>query len=295
MASTLATQHPMQTLILPAPAKLNLFLYVNSRRSDGYHELQTLFTFLDQADELRFAVRTDGDVTLNTPAAIPLAENLVYRAARLLQQQTGCSLGTDILLDKRLPMGGGIGGGSSDAATTLVALNHLWQCQLPEDALAELGRQLGADVPVFIRGRTAFAEGVGELLHPVTIPERWYLVLTPNCHVSTPAIFKHPELPRNTPKRNWETLKDLTWSNDCEGIVKKHNPEVEKALEWLIEYAPSRMTGTGACVFAEFEHESEARHVLTLLPTWLQGFVAHGENVSPLHVALQQVSAISAL
>jgi 4-diphosphocytidyl-2-C-methyl-D-erythritol kinase len=294
MGPAVTMTHATNTIVWPAPAKLNLFLYVNGRRPDGYHELQTLFTFLDQGDELRFSVRTDGELTLNTPPDIPLPQNLVYRAALLLQQYTHSPFGADIRLDKRLPMGGGIGGGSSDAATTLVALNHLWQCQLSEDVLAELGRQLGADVPVFIRGRTAFAEGVGELLHPVTIPERWYLVLTPNCHVSTPAIFQHPDLPRSTPKRSWDQLKDLTWNNDCEGIVKKHNPEVEKALEWLIEYAPSRMTGTGACVFAEFEHESAARHVLTLLPTWLQGFVAHGENVSPLHVVLQQVSAVSA-
>lgn len=277
----------------PAPAKLNLFLYVNGQRPDGYHELQTLFTFLDVGDTLRFQVRADPQITLNTPADIPLEQNLVYRAAQLLQQTSHCSFGADIQLIKQLPMGGGIGGGSSDAATTLVALNQIWNCLLSEDELAELGRQLGADVPVFVRGHTAFAEGVGEKLTPVEIDEKWYLVLTPACHVSTPVIFKHPALPRDTPKRDWHTLKNLPWRNDCEAIVKNHYPEVEMALEWLIEYAPSRMTGTGACVFAEFEHEAEARRVLTLLPTWLQGFVAHGENVSPLHVVLQQVSAHS--
>lgn len=276
----------------PAPAKLNLFLHINGRRADGYHELQTLFIFLDHCDWLRFHLNDSNQVTIEPALAdVPLEQNLIYRAAMLLKQHSAAPLGVMIELDKRLPMGGGIGGGSSDAATTLVALNHLWQIHLPIDELAELGRQLGADVPVFVRGHAAFAEGVGEQLQPVEIKEKWYLVLVPPSHVSTAAVFQHPDLKRNTPKQSWHELKQGDWHNDCEPLVKKNYPEVEKALRWLIEYAPSRMTGTGACVFAEFEHEAHAREILALMPTWLHGFVARGENLSPLHVALQQVYA----
>ena len=276
----------------PAPAKLNLFLHINGRRADGYHELQTLFIFLDHCDWLRFHLNDSNQVTIEPALAdVPLEQNLIYRAAMLLKQHSAAPLGVMIELDKRLPMGGGIGGGSSDAATTLVALNHLWQIHLPIDELAELGRQLGADVPVFVRGHAAFAEGVGEQLQPVEIKQKWYLVLVPPCHVSTAAVFQHPDLKRDTPKQSWHELKQADWHNDCEPLVKKNYPEVEKALRWLIEYAPSRMTGTGACVFAEFEHEAHAREILALMPTWLHGFVARGENLSPLHVALQQVYA----
>ena len=276
----------------PAPAKLTLFLHINGRRADGYHELQTLFIFLDHCDWLRFHINDSNQVIIEPALAdVPLEQNLIYQAAMLLKQHSAAPLGVMIELDKRLPMGGGIGGGSSDAATTLVALNHLWQIHLPIDELAELGRQLGADVPVFVRGHAAFAEGVGEQLQPVEISEKWYLVLVPPCHVSTAAVFQHPDLKRDTPKQPWSKLQQSDWHNDCEPLVKKNYPEVEKALRWLIEYAPSRMTGTGACVFAEFEHEAHAREVLTLMPTWLQGFVARGKNLSPLHVALQQVYA----
>ncbi len=276
----------------PAPAKLNLFLHINGRRTDGYHELQTLFIFLDHCDWLRFHTNNSNQVTIEPALAdVPLEQNLIYRAAMLLKQHSAAPLGVMIELDKRLPMGGGIGGGSSDAATTLVALNHLWQIHLPIDELAELGRQLGADVPVFVRGHAAFAEGVGEQLQPVEIEEKWYLILVPPCHVSTAAVFQHPDLKRDTPKQQWPEFQQGDWHNDCEPLVKKNYPEVEKALRWLIEYAPSRMTGTGACVFAEFEHEARAREILALMPTWLHGFVARGKNLSPLHVALQQVYA----
>lgn len=284
----------MQTnaIAWPAPAKLNLFLHINGRRADGYHELQTLFIFLDHCDWLRFHTNNSNQVTIEPALAdVPQEQNLIYRAAMLLKQHSAAPLGVMIELDKRLPMGGGIGGGSSDAATTLVALNHLWQIHLPIDELAELGRQLGADVPVFVRGHAAFAEGVGEQLQPVEIEEKWYLVLVPPSHVSTAAVFQHPDLKRDTPKQQWHELQQGDWHNDCEPLVKKNYPEVEKALRWLIEYAPSRMTGTGACVFAEFEHEAHAREILALMPTWLHGFVARGKNLSPLHVVLQQVYA----
>lgn len=282
----------LQNIAWPAPAKLNLFLHVNGRRDDGYHELQTLFVFLDHCDWLRFQINNSAQIDLKPALAdVPLEQNLIYRAAKLLQHHASSPLGVTIELDKRLPMGGGIGGGSSDAATTLVALNYLWNINLPVDALAELGRQLGADVPVFVRGHSAFAEGVGERLQPVEVKEKWYLVVVPDCHVSTADIFRHKDLKRDTPKQSWNELAQGNWHNDCEPLVKKNYPEVEKALRWLIEYAPSRMTGTGACVFAEFEHEHEARELLARMPTWLQGFVARGENVSPLYVTLQQVYA----
>ena len=199
-------------------------------------------------------------------------------------------MGAHIRLEKVLPMGGGIGGGSSDAATTLVALNHLWQAGLGEDELAELGVQLGADVPVFVRGRAAFAEGVGEKLQPVEVPSAWYLVLKPDCHVATAAVFQDPELPRNTPRMTLHNLLEGVWKNDCELLVKKRHPEVANALGWLLEYAPSRMTGTGACVFAQFEDEVAARKVLARVPEGWDGFVAKGENISPLFATLQQVS-----
>ncbi|MFL9593075.1 4-(cytidine 5'-diphospho)-2-C-methyl-D-erythritol kinase [Aeromonas schubertii] len=279
----------MSDILWPAPAKLNLFLHVNGRRPDGYHELQTLFIFLDHGDTLSIEV-TLGDRLTLSPAipGVPDEENLIIRAARLLQARLPTPKGAHIRLTKVLPMGGGIGGGSSDAATTLVALNHLWGAGLSVDELAELGVRLGADVPVFVRGTAAFAEGVGERLQPVAVPERWYLVIKPECHVATAAIFQDPDLPRNTPKMGLQELMSGEWKNDCEALVKKRHPEVANALGWLLEYAPSRMTGTGACVFAAFEDESLAREVLAKLPDGWVGFVAKGVNISPLADALQQ-------
>ncbi len=273
----------------PAPAKLNLFLYITGQRTDGYHTLQTLFQFLDYGDTLSFEPRTDGVIRLLTPIeGVPDEENLIVRAARLLMQQahkTGrlpAGSGADIQIDKRLPMGGGLGGGSSNAATVLVALNHLWHCGLSVDELAELGLTLGADVPVFVRGHAAFAEGVGEILTPVEPEEKWYLVAHPGVSIPTPTIFRDPELPRNTPKRSIETLLKCEFSNDCEVIARKRFRKVDEALTWLLEYAPSRLTGTGACVFAEFDTESAALQVLEQAPAWLRGFVARGVNLSPL-------------
>lgn len=281
-----------QAIRWPAPAKLNLFLHVNGRRADGYHELQTLFIFLSHGDWLTFEPLEGTSLLTLSPAipGVPDEQNLIIRAARLLQARLQNPQGAHIRLEKVLPMGGGIGGGSSDAATTLVALNHLWQAGLSEDELAELGVQLGADVPVFVRGRAAFAEGVGERLQPVEVPSAWYLVLKPDCHVATAAVFQDPDLPRNTPKMALHNLLDGEWKNDCESLVKKRHPEVANALGWLLEYAPSRMTGTGACVFAQFEDEKAARKVLAKVPEGWDGFVAKGENISPLFATLQQVS-----
>ncbi|MDZ4033953.1 4-(cytidine 5'-diphospho)-2-C-methyl-D-erythritol kinase [Kluyvera ascorbata] len=277
----------------PSPAKLNLFLYITGQRADGYHTLQTLFQFLDYGDTLTIVPRQDGQLRLLTPVdGVPNEENLIIRAARLLMKTAADSQrlpegsGADISIDKRLPMGGGLGGGSSNAATVLVALNHLWQCGLSEDELATIGLTLGADVPVFVRGHAAFAEGVGEVLTPVEVAEKWYLVAHPGVSIPTPVIFRDPELPRNTPVRSIETLLNCEFGNDCEVIARKRFREVDDVLSWLLEYAPSRLTGTGACVFAEFDTELAARQVLEQAPEWLQGFVAKGVNLSPLKQAL---------
>ena len=277
----------------PSPAKLNLFLYITGRRADGYHTLQTLFQFLDYGDTLSLEPRRDGEIHLLTPVdGVAHEDNLIVRAARLLMKTAAergrlpAGSGADIRIEKRLPMGGGLGGGSSNAATVLVALNHLWQCGLSLDELAELGLTLGADVPVFVRGHAAFAEGVGEILTPVEPAEKWYLVAHPGVSIPTPMIFNDPDLPRNTPKRSIETLLKCEFSNDCEVIARKRFRKVDAALSWLLEYAPSRLTGTGACVFAEFDTESRARQVLEQAPEWLNAFVAKGVNLSPLHRAL---------
>lgn len=277
----------------PSPAKLNLFLYITGQRADGYHSLQTLFQFLDYGDTIDIALRGDGEIRLLTPVeGVAHEDNLIVRAARLLMKVASESnrlpkgSGADISIDKRLPMGGGLGGGSSNAATVLVALNHLWQCGLSIDELAALGLTLGADVPVFVRGHAAFAEGVGEILTPVEPEEKWYLVAHPGVSIPTPLIFNDPDLPRNTPKRSIKTLLKCEFGNDCEVIARKRFREVDAALSWLLEYAPSRLTGTGACVFAEFDTEFRARQVLEQAPEWLKGFVAKGVNLSPLHRAL---------
>ncbi|EJW1312609.1 4-(cytidine 5'-diphospho)-2-C-methyl-D-erythritol kinase [Salmonella enterica] len=277
----------------PSPAKLNLFLYITGQRADGYHTLQTLFQFLDYGDTLHIEPRRDGEIHLLTPVnGVENEDNLIVRAARGLMKaalESGrlpAGSGADISIEKRLPMGGGLGGGSSNAATVLVALNHLWQCGLSVDELAKLGLTLGADVPVFVRGHAAFAEGVGEILTPVNPPEKWYLVAHPGVIIPTPVIFKDPQLPRNTPKRSIDTLLKCEFSNDCEVIARKRFREVDAALSWLLEYAPTRLTGTGACVFAEFDTEPCARQVLEQAPEWLNAFVAKGVNLSPLHRAL---------
>ncbi|NDL63026.1 4-(cytidine 5'-diphospho)-2-C-methyl-D-erythritol kinase [Acerihabitans arboris] len=277
----------------PAPAKLNLFLYITGRRADGYHLLQTLFQFLDYGDTLTIEPTAGGAIRLLTPLpGVPDEDNLIVRAARLLQRRRWSGKnnfalpGADIRLHKRLPMGGGLGGGSSDAATVLVALNHLWQCGLSCGELARTGLSLGADVPVFVRGHAAFAEGIGEILTPAAPPEKWYLVTLPGVSISTPVIFADPALKRDSPVRSVEDLLAGPFHNDCEPIARKHFYEVEQHLSWLLEYAPSRLTGTGACVFAEFDTETAARQVLEQAPAWMRGFVARGVNVSPLHRAL---------
>lgn len=274
----------MTQQLWPSPAKLNLFLYITGQRPNGYHDLQTLFQFVDYGDSLSFTVRDDSAIVLTTPTdGVADDENLVIRAARLLQSHAGVSLGAEISLQKRIPIGGGLGGGSSNAATVLIALNTLWNCGYSDTELAQLGIRLGADVPVFVTGHAAFAEGVGEILHPVEPPEKWFLIAHPGVSIPTPVIFGDPELTRNTPKRTVNVLLNTPYANDCEPIARKRFYEVEQLLSWLLEYAPSRLTGTGACVFAEFDTESAARHVLDKAPSWMRGFVAKGVNISPLH------------
>ena len=267
----------------PAPAKLNLLLRIVGRRADGYHLLQTVFQFVDIADQLRFKLRADGVIKRISPLeGVPEEQDLVVRAARLLQQAAGTALGVEIELDKRLPMGGGLGGGSSDAATTLVALNALWDAGLSEDRLAELGLELGADVPVFIRGRAAWAEGVGEALTPVDLPEPWYLILVPPCHVSTAEIFSDPKLERGSPPITLNDFLSGAVDNSCLAVVCEHHPEVAAALEWLNQHAQARLTGTGGCLFAAFEDEASARQLLPQVPKPCQGLVGRGMNRSPL-------------
>ena len=273
----------------PAPAKLNLMLRILGRRDDGYHLLQTVFQFLDFGDAIDICRRSDGEILRSAgPAGVPESEDLVVRAARLLQRTTGCRLGADISVRKNLPLGGGLGGGSSDAATTLVALNHIWGTGLVLDEVAGLGLGLGADVPVFVHGTAAWAEGVGENLSPLRLPERWFLVVLPPVRISTAKIFKDPELTRNSPPITIRDFVDGAADNDCLPVVTARYPEVAKALTGLAPFGTPRLTGTGACVFCEFDQEAEARKALGLLPESVDAFVARGLNRSPLGDALAQ-------
>lgn len=289
-----------KALVLPAPAKLNLFLHITGRRADGYHLLQTLFQILDTGDELHFSANQTGQITLTcNDKSLESTDNLIYRAAMALKPYAAADAGIEIFLDKQLPMGGGLGGGSSDAATTLHALNKLWQLNLSVAELAAIGLKLGADVPLFVEGFTAFAQGVGEQLQAVALPQAVYLVVTPACHVSTAAVFTHPDLIRNTTQiktsdvlnsvgqPGWLWQPGLNWHNDCQPLVERLYPIVAITLQWLVEYAPSRMTGTGASIFAEFPDEISARRALANLPENCSGFVARGVNRSPLLTALE--------
>lgn len=274
-----------QTLELLSPAKLNLFLHITGRRADGYHNLQTLFQLLNYGDTLRFTPRNDGEVTLS-PAipGVDFEDNLIIKAVRLLQQQTGATLGVDIHLEKRLPMGGGIGGGSSNAATTLVALNHLWQCGLSQTQLQQLGLQLGADVPVFVFAQTAWAEGVGEALQAIEMPENWFLVVQPDCHVSTQQIFSHKDLTRDSPAIKVAAFLEQGGQNACQALVRRLYSQVDEALNWFADHGyQAQLTGTGACVFTQFATAEAAQNVLRSLPKHLLGFVAQGVNQSPLY------------
>ena len=279
----------------PAPAKLNLFLHITGQRPDGYHELQTVFQFLDYGDELRFRLRSDNQVNrINELEGVPAEQDLVVRAARLLQKEAECQQGVDIHVEKNLPMGGGLGGGSSDAATTLVALNQIWQLGFDENRLAKLGLSLGADVPVFVRGRAAWAEGVGEYLQPVDLPEPFFVVLVPKVSVSTSQLFSDLQLTRDArpikigdylsrvkEPTNGQPFSNIE-GNVFEPIVRAKYPEIDEAFIWLNQFSPARLTGTGGCVFAAFSNEQEANEVLAKATQQWQSFVAAGCNRSPL-------------
>ena len=274
----------------PAPAKLNLFLHITGQRADGYHELETVFQFLNFGDTLSIAIDDSNTINLLTPIeGVDNEDNLIVKAAKLLQQNTQCKQGAIIKIHKILPMGGGLGGGSSNAATVLVALNALWKTQLSTKELADIGLKLGADVPVFIHGFAAFAQGIGEILTPVQPQEYWYLVSKPICSISTQAVFTSDDLPRNTPKVELTTLDINTCHNDCQTMVIKHYPKVANLLAWLVEYAPSRMTGTGACIFTRFNSQQEALNLQDKLPFGIESFVAQGVNQSPLLESVNKI------
>ena len=273
----------LKTLSCPAPAKLNLFLHVVGRRNDGYHLLQTLFRFIDFSDTLHFTLREDGVVhRSNALEGVSQEQDLCMRAARLLQQECSCPQGVDIALEKRIPMGGGLGGGSSDAATTLLALNRLWNLGLSRERLMQIGLSLGADVPVFVFGENAFAEGVGEQLQAYPLPEAWYIVLFPPVHVATAQIFARPELTRDTISLTIRALPIAQLHNDLQPVVCDLYPEVARHLVWLGQFAQARMTGSGACVFAEFPSEEQARAAFKLLPEDMRGIVVRGLTQHPL-------------
>lgn len=304
----------------PSPAKLNLFLHVVGQRKDGYHELETLFQFLDYSDTIEILVTKGSEIELLTPIdGVKNEDNLIVKAALLLQKKILQkktlqkkmlqnnktplrTLGAKIRIKKKLPMGGGLGGGSSNAATILVALNYLWQGNYSTDQLAEFGLSLGADVPIFIHGFSAFARGIGEQLTAVEPEECWYLVCKPKISISTASVFTSPDLPRKTPKLvsgdfsktycDKDLFKDNKYHNDCQTMVIKHYDEVANLLAWLVEYAPSRMTGTGACVFSRFPSEKEAGELQKKLPSGIESFVAQGLNASPLLSVIEVIESI---
>ncbi|MGZ5040335.1 MAG: 4-(cytidine 5'-diphospho)-2-C-methyl-D-erythritol kinase [Usitatibacter sp.] len=271
----------------PAPAKLNLFLHVVGRRRDGYHLLQSVFTLIDRHDRLRFRVREDGEVVrVNDIAGVPAGQDLAVRAARLLQEASGVAQGADIEIEKRIPMGGGLGGGSSDAATVLLALNRLWRTGFDREALAEIGAGLGADIPFFIFGRPAWAEGIGDRLREIDVAPAWYVVLTPPASVPTQSVYTAPELTRDTEPLKMEDFsaqpRDPRFHNDLESVVTSRFPVVREHLEWLRKHGEARMTGSGGCVFAAFDSREAAQRVLGALPGTMSGFVAQGLTHHPL-------------
>jgi 4-diphosphocytidyl-2-C-methyl-D-erythritol kinase len=302
------------SLSLISPAKLNLFLHINGKRGpeqtfSGYHELQTVFQILDRGDILHFTLEPEHGIRISPNfGGIPLKDNLIFKAAELLKKeakQSDSLPGVHIQVEKNLPMGGGLGGGSSNAATTLLALNYLWKINLNEDALASIAANLGADVPIFVRGKSAWAEGIGELITPISLSEPWYVILIPECHINTGEIFSHERLTRGTPKlriapalegqaNKKQTEVEITdqvqtdcdffsdkYRNDCEALVSELHPEIQDAINCLKQFAPSRLTGTGACCFARFDNELKAQQVLNEAQSKFKGFIAKGVNLSP--------------
>jgi len=278
--------------IFSAPAKLNLMLHIVGRRADDYHELQTVFQLIDLCDRLEIRVREDGAIVRpKGPAGVGESEDLAVRAARALQKETGTTLGAEISIKKSIPMGGGLGGGSSDAATTLLALNTLWRTQLTSEQIAAIGVKIGADVPVFLAGRSAWAEGVGERLTPVSLgADSWYVVLFPGVEVPTAAVFQAAELTRNSPPTTMRGFLETGGRNDCEAVVRAQFPAVAEALDWLARHAPARLTGTGSCVFAKFARSEDAERIAARVPDQWRAFVARGLDQSPLLEELARCS-----
>jgi 4-diphosphocytidyl-2-C-methyl-D-erythritol kinase len=274
---------PVELTVL-SPAKLNLFLHITGRQDDGYHTLQTIFQLLDWGDSLQFSSNNSGRIKLSIcDLGIGHDENLIVRAARMLQTRCGAShCGADIAVDKQIPAGGGLGGGSSNAATALRVLNHLWGLKLNTKELLTMGTKLGADVPVFVAGTSAWAEGIGEILTPLNLPEYWYLIIQPDCHVSTAKIFSDEQLTRGTSPITLAAFFRGDSRNDCQDIVRSLYPEVDNTLNWLNKFGEAKLTGTGACVFASFETKAEADAVKRQLPDNWTGFVARGINESPV-------------
>ncbi len=273
----------------PAPAKLNLFLHVTGRRADGYHELQTLFQLIDLCDTITISLREDGLIERPAgPAGVAPEADLTLRAALALQQLTGVPQGADLRVHKRIPQGAGLGGGSSDAATVLLVLNELWECGLSLEELALLALPLGADVPVFIKGSSAWAEGIGERLTPVTLPDAWYVIIFPGVGMSTREVFQSPELTRNSPLITIRAFFQSGGRNDCEPIVRARSPEVAAALDWLAGEGSAHLTGTGSCVFTARSSAAEAERLAARVPDRWMSFVARGLNHSPLHEQLRQ-------
>jgi 4-diphosphocytidyl-2-C-methyl-D-erythritol kinase len=295
-----ATTH--NALTLPSPAKLNLFLHITGRRSDGYHELQTAFQLLDFGDTVEIDTRSDNKIVLlESLEGVPDEDNIVVRAAKLLQKQESGKnrvLGANIKINKQIPMGGGLGGGSSNAASTLLGLNYLWKTGLSNDQLAEIGLSLGADVPVFIYGQNSFGEGIGERLQTLVLPKYWFTVIKPPVSVPTAEIFLHSQLTRDTVTiriaavfehlQTPDLAKELR--NDCEDIVRREYPEISEALDWLNGLGTARLTGTGACIFARFASLAEAEAVLAEMPASYTGFIAQGTDRSTAHQALEMIT-----
>lgn len=284
----------MTLLHLPSPAKINLFLHVVGQREDGYHLLQTAFQFVDLYDEMIFKTREDNLIRVNAPSLdLPVEHNLVFKAAYLLQELAQCKKGIDITLHKRIPLGGGLGGGSSNAATTLLALNHLWGLHYSRTDLIKIGARLGADVPIFIYGKAAFAEGIGEHLQPIQLEEDWILLLFPPCQVATAKIFSDSELTRNTPEITITEFFEKGGRNDCEPIARKHFPEIADAIDCLSHYTTARMTGTGSGVFANFKDKNAALEIANKIPASLNGIILKGLNISPLQSAINKIIGVS--
>lgn len=284
MADFTPTLNDAGFLGFPAPAKLNLFLHIVDRRDDGYHLLQSVFQLVDLCDTVWLKPDDSGMIIRNNPLPdVPAETDLIWRAAKLLQDHTGCRQGVILDLDKRLPMGGGMGGGSSDAATVMLALNRLWQLDLSRAELMALGVKLGADVPFFLFGQNAFVEGIGEIMTPVDTAERWFAVLHPQVHVPTPAIFRDSDLTRNTPPITVRGLATASTHNDLEPVACRQHPLIAETVNWLSQYAPARMTGSGSCVFARFASQAEAARVISRLPDFWRGFAVCAMDQHPLH------------